>query len=130
MTAKTATVFFNELRTSNTMFGATTIRKNDKKVDGEIVSKKGDEIKSTYRLGVPATIKEANTRMPSGLRKYEDELNEVLTVYDMNKEDKDGNRGAFRRIAIDGIIEIRVHGSKFETVWNDENSTWDIVEKN
>ncbi len=130
MTIQTADEFFSDLRTSNTIFGATTLRKNDKKVDGVVVAKAGDEIISTYRLGVKATIKDANTRLPQGLREFEDQDNAVLTVYDMTKTD-DGaeKKGVFRRIDLQGIVEIRVNGAKFESVWNDDDNTWMIQEK-
>jgi hypothetical protein len=129
MTTTTAKEFFGRLGTANSMFGATSLRKNDKIVDGEIVARAGEEIRSTYRLNVPATIKEAETRLAAGQRAQEDDKNGVLTVFDMNKDDAHGVRGAFRRINLAGLEEIRVNHKKYESRWNNDLHTWEIIEK-
>ena len=124
----TAVKFFEDLKKSNTMFSATTVRKRDKKVDGVVVEPAGAIIKSVYRLNVPATIKEAAERLPPGLRKHEDEANNVLTVYDMTKRDKDGKRGAFRRLNLGAILEVKAKGKRYIPVFDRGDNEWKLTE--
>lgn len=112
--------FFDEVRKNGHMFGATALRKNDKKEGGVVVAKKGEPFSSTYRLGVKATNKPAATRLAPGDRKNEDRANNVLTVFDMNKFDKEGNRGAFRRLNLAEMVEVKISGNKYEIVYNED----------
>ena len=120
--------FFSNIQDTSDMFGCTSLRKNDKKVGGQVVAKRGDEIRSVYRFGIPATKKDAETRLPPGARAHSDAKHAVLTVFDMCKRDKDGIRGAFRRINLDGIVEIRHNKNKYFPVWDESNQEWDIVQ--
>jgi len=111
--------FFETLRTTNNVFSCVTFRKNDKKVDGEVVAKAGEEISSTYRFKVPATKKEAGYRLTPGVRESEDFANGVITAYDMTKFDNDGNRGAFRRINVRGVQRIKAYGKEYRPYEHD-----------
>ena len=102
--------FFENLRKSNTVFSCTTVRKNDKKVDGVVVEPAGTEFRSVYRMGVPATKKPAGYRLAPGVRMAEDQKNAVFTAYDVMKYDKEGKRGAFRRINLAGVRQIKHKG--------------------
>jgi hypothetical protein len=121
--------FFAVLKDEGKIFGATTLRKRNKKFDGEIVALAGEEIKSVYRLGVSALKKDAVERQVTGDRAYSDAANGVLTVYDVCKRDKDGVRGAFRRIDLEGVVEIRAFKESYVPQWNDVDNDWDIVLK-
>jgi len=120
--------FFDNLKMTSDLFGVTSVRKNDKKVKGQVVERAGDQIRSVYRFGVPATIKDAETRLPPGARAHNDAKHGVLTVYDMCKRDKDGVRGAFRRINLDGVVEIRHNKNVYFPVWDDVNQEWEIIQ--
>lgn len=121
------TEFFNKLRNTNKIFSCTTRRKNDKKVDGEIVARAGELYSSVYRFGVSATIKKAEARLEPGVRQLEDELNGIITAYDVMKRDKNGVRGAFRRINLAGIQTIKAFGKEYVAI--QENNEWFIMEK-
>lgn len=116
----TAKEFFKNLAKKNTIFSCVTTRKNDKKVDGVVVAKKGEEISSTYRLNVPATKKWAADRLAPGVRKASDNANNIITAYDMTKVDANGEHGAFRRINLAGIKRVKTGGEVF-TVKVEEN---------
>ena len=120
--------FFDHLKKSNTMFSATTIRKNDKKVGGVVVEPAGSIVKSVYRLNVPATKKEAETRLAPGVRKNEDVANNVLTVYDMTKRDKNGNRGAFRRLNLECVLEVKAKKRRYVPHFDPAGDEWVMVE--
>jgi hypothetical protein len=121
--------FFTDLAKKNTIFSVTTRRKNDKVVDGLVVERAGDEYTSTYRLNVPATKKPAASRLPKGARKRADQANNVLTVYDMNKTDKDGNHGAFRRIDLNGVSKVKANGHVYTVDFDRNTHQWVLVEK-
>lgn len=122
---KTVEEFFADLATTNTIFSVTTTRKNDKKVDGVVVEPAGSEYTSTYRFNVPATVKEAETRLAPGTRRAADVANNIVTAYDMNKKDKDGNKGAFRRINLEGVTEVKARGHVYTVDFDGDD--WVVV---
>ena len=111
------TKFFDDLRQSDKFFSVTARRKRDKKVDGEIVERAGTPFTSTYRLNVPATKKEASTRLAPGVRRQEDTANGVITAYDVTKLDEKGEKGAFRRINLNGVESVRALGKTYKAVY-------------
>lgn len=50
-------------------------------------------------------------------RAAQDKMHNVLTCYDSNKvdetKDENGNKGAHRRINLDGLLEAKVHGVRY-----------------
>lgn len=121
------TEFFRNLQKTNQIFSCTTLRKRDKKVDGEIVERAGTPFTSTYRFNVPATIKEAQTRLDPGVRVAEDAAKGLVTAYDVSKLDEHGERGAFRRINLLGVQMIKALGKEYVVV--DENGELFVEEK-
>ena len=111
------TKFFDELRQSDKFFSVTARRKRDKKVDGEIVERAGTPFTSTYRLNVPATKKAADTRLDPGVRRAEDTANNIITAYDVTKLDDTGEKGAFRRINLNGVESVRALGKTYTAVY-------------
>ncbi len=104
---KTVEEFFQDLKETNTFFSVVTTRKNDKKVDGQVVAKRGETIKSVYRFNVPATKEDANKRLAPGVRAQNDQANGVITAWDVNKD-------GFRRINLDGVTEVHAKGLVYE----------------
>jgi len=84
----------------------------------QFVKKDGTLRDMVARLHVSATKKPAETRLSSGVRKAEDEKNQVLTVYDMNKVE-DGERGQFRRINLKTIKKVKVDGTEYKVEADD-----------
>lgn len=111
--SKSVEQLFAELQETSTIFSVTTRRKHDKVVAGEVVEPAGAIYTSTYRFGVPATKKAAGYRLAEGVRAGSDAANNVITVYDMQKKDRDGNKGAFRRISLDGVESIKASGVEY-----------------
>jgi len=124
--SKTIEQLFAELQGSSTIFSVTTRRKNNKIVDGVLVEPAGAIYTSTYRLGVPATKKAAARRLAKGVRAESDAANNVITVYDMQKKDNNGNRGAFRRLNLNGVERIKAGG--IEYVVEHDGNKWVAVE--
>jgi len=124
--SKTIEQLFAELQNSSTIFSVTARRKNDKVVDGTVVEPRGAIYTSTYRFGVPATKKAAARRLAEGVRAESDAANNVITVYDMQKKDRDGNKGAFRRINLNGVESIKAGGVEYVIEYDGTN--WIAVE--
>ena len=72
----------------------------------------------TARRGVTKGVKGI---IPPEVRREEDERNNVLTVYDVNKITNENDvKGAFRRINLDGLKSVRLGGVEW---------TWDNFRK-
>lgn len=88
-------------------FGVTFI----KKTNGEV------RVMNAQRRVKVGVINEYTLR-GSWNRKDNDKAHNVLTCYDTNvidpDKDESGNRGAFRRINLDGILECKVHGVRYK----------------
>ncbi len=83
------------MKSGNQTFGVTFIKKN-----GEV---RNMQARLHVSKGVKGTVK--------GNRKAEDIHNDVMTVYDMNKRvSGEPTKGAFRRIALDRLLRIKVKG--------------------
>ena len=95
----TMTQLVNAVRSTNTIFAATFIKKN------------GDLRTMQCRMHVTKGVKGV---LPEGHRKAEDTRCNVLTVYDMQVVESTGStKGAFRRINLEGLRTITLRGAKF-----------------
>ena len=128
MNTVTVDELFADLRRSNTFFSCSARRKRDKKVDGVVVEPSGTIYTRTYRLNVPATKKEAERRLPPGQRREEDYANGVITAYDVTATDKHGEKGDFRRINLEGVVQVRAKGKIWTPYYNREDRQWYLVE--
>ena len=69
----------------------------------------GEERTMQARMHVKKGVKGV---LAPGQRKAEDEANNVLTVYDMQKPTEDG-KGAFRRINLEQLKSCTVQGTRY-----------------
>ncbi len=98
------------VRDTNTIFGVTF----EKKGNGEIRTMQ-------CRMHVTKGVKGV---LPQGQRKAEDAANSVLTVYDMQVVEREGDtKGAFRRINLDGLQTVTLRGTRY--TW--DNATQRLV---
>jgi hypothetical protein len=105
MTTMTINEFVTSVRADNTIFGVTFTKKGD-----------GSLRNMTCRMGVSKGVTGA---IAPGVRRDEDDRNNVLTVFDMNVIEKTGSeKGAFRRINLDQVHRVALHG--FTYLWNTE----------
>jgi len=89
----------------------------DGKIFGVSFVKKNGEIRNMQaRVNVSALVKPAENRLDSGVRKREDILNSVLTVYDMNKPGED-RKGQFRRINLKTIRSVKIGGETYQIAY-------------
>lgn len=91
--------FVDAVRSSDTIFGVSFIKKTD-----------GSVRNMTARMSVKKGVKGV---ISPEQRKAEDRFHNVLTVYDMNVFDKLGERGAFRRINLDQLLSCTIRGQRF-----------------
>lgn len=96
VTAKVARALILAL-TNSEIFGVTFVKKN-----GEL---RNMQCRRGVKKGVKGTVKND--------RKFEDQVNNVLTVYDMNKVEERGERGAFRRINLETVKSLRIKGTEY-----------------
>lgn len=80
----------------------------------------GEFRQMTARRGVKKGVKNDTGTNGSWNRVNQDKEHGVLTCYDVNKvvdhDDLEGNpknKGAFRRIPLDGLLRAKVHGTRY-----------------
>jgi len=73
--------------------------------------KDGSERKMTARISVSKNLK------GTGL-KFDPIQRNILPVFDLNAKDREGNKGAYRMINLDSVIEITIAG---DTIINKES---------
>ena len=97
---KTLTIaqFINEVADGK-FFSVTFVKKTD-----------GSVREMLARRGVSKGVKGV---LPEGQRKAEDAANNVLTVFDVQAEEKVGEKGAFRRINLENLISVKLHGESY-----------------
>lgn len=104
---KTLTIdqFINEVNDGKT-FGVEFIKRSN-----------GEYRVMSARRGVKKGVKNVEDKRGSWNRVENDKKHGVLTCYDMNKVDEsielEENKGAFRRIPLDGIVKVSVHGVQY-----------------
>lgn len=86
----------------------------------EFIKADGTNRKMTCRRGVFKGVKGV---LPEGHRAAEDDRNQVLTVYDVNKLTPEmiasGEvKGAFRRINLKTLIHLNLHGRRYS--WSED----------
>lgn len=93
--------FVEEVRSRNTIFGVSFIKKGD-----------GSLRTMNARMHVTKGVKGV---LPKGQRRAEDAANNVLTVYDMNVVESTGStKGAFRRINLEQLKTCSIGGTHFQ----------------
>lgn len=73
----------------------------------------GEERTMSARRGVKKGVKNDESVNGSWNRKTQDAEHNVLTCYDMNKIETVGEKGAFRRIPLDSLMEVKHHGEHY-----------------
>ena len=81
----------------------------------------GEFRQMTARRGVSKGVKNDSGTNGSWNRVNQDKEHGVLTCYDVNKvvdhdnlEENPKNKGAFRRIPLDGLLRAKAHGIRYE----------------